>query len=95
MTRRCGPGPCRCDEREQDDPEVRVVEEPMADDLEAALDSIEHPADLFDKTWLLTVYVPAATTLAAAVRAERIENAHLRQAFVTMERAYNEAVAKR
>ena len=40
----------------------------MTDDLEAALDSIEHPADLFDKAWLLTVYVPAATTLAAAVR---------------------------
>jgi len=43
----------------------------MTDDLEAALDSIEHPADLGDKTWLLTVYVPAATTLAAAVREMR------------------------
>jgi hypothetical protein len=70
MTRRCGPGPCRCDEREQEIA-VRVEEEPMADDLEAALDIVEHPADLFDKAWLLTVYVPAATTLAAAVRALR------------------------
>lgn len=36
--------------------------------LDRALDAIEHPTDMGNKTWLLCVYAPAAQTLAAEVR---------------------------
>lgn len=40
----------------------------MADDLDAALATVENPTGAADKTWLLCVYLPAAKALAAEVR---------------------------